>query len=682
MGSIFLTVLRMSLEASLLVAVVLGFRVIFRKAPKWLHCLIWTIVAVKLICPFAIERDWGMYSTLDLFVYMAKQDFQNEISPGQSMNLIITERSETEEGKTNHGDTISPEKNENDNTKQAGKNAAQDNIIEKAEYFNHVEYTPIESRFLRIMRICGYVWLGGTVLIAAYGLYSVIGMKRRLADAVQVDDRIFRSDRISTAFLFGIIRPGIYIPFGISDENLIQVREHELAHLRRGDHIAKVIAFLLVTVYWFNPVIWLAYLLYCRDMELACDERVIRDKDTEERKAYSSALVECSQQQNAFRVHSTIPVKFGELAVKKRVLNVLNKKKPAVVLMITAILFILITALLNMTKEHEIDLFYSPDIPDSYCQKVYEQYFADVKVPEKLDRAISEALITDSGESISYVTVDGKTYRYVLFQNYVSMSDESDVCYSACGGEGHLVLGFEEGERSAKVYLMGEPGDYRFENGFLVGGCAANPYVMLFDKDSSGNYIFKEQEGALDGELYEDSLNELFPKEVAEKYWEIYDDTYVFNAVGKLIGKQCDEYAEGYLKAIGRTAKIKDFDDTFVTNDLSLSYGISDEVSNGLMAMYNEYNLLATTCGNIEVWENGIHCVYLTAWEGGCNGEGIVTYLKYEYDTGRIYQKDRYRVSGDSITCIEGNDRTDRLIEIPYEPEIHIPGVPDSYGGA
>ena len=151
MGSIFLTVLRMSLEASLLVAVVLGFRVIFRKAPKWLHCLIWTIVAVKLICPFAIERDWGMYSTLDLFVYMAKQDFQNEISPGQSMNLIITERSETEEGKTNHGDTISPEKNENDNTKQAGKNAAQDNIIEKAEYFNHVEYTPIESRFLRII---------------------------------------------------------------------------------------------------------------------------------------------------------------------------------------------------------------------------------------------------------------------------------------------------------------------------------------------------------------------------------------------------------------------------------------------------------------------------------------------------------------------------------------------------
>ena len=188
------------------------------------------------------------------------------------------------------------------------------------------------------MRICGYVWLGGAVLIAAYGLYSVIGMKRRLADAVQVDDRIFRSDRISTAFLFGIIRPGIYIPFGISDENLIQVREHELAHLKRGDHITKVIAFLLAALYWFNPVIWLAYLLYCRDMELACDERVIRDKDTdllycrdmelacdervirdkdmEARKAYSSALVECSQQQNAFRVHSTIPVKFGELAVK------------------------------------------------------------------------------------------------------------------------------------------------------------------------------------------------------------------------------------------------------------------------------------------------------------------------------------------------------------------------------
>ena len=108
MGSIFLTVLRMSLEASLLVAVVLGFRVIFRKAPKWLHCLIWTIVAVKLICPFAIERDWGLYSSLDYVIYAAKEEFQSEISPGQSMNLIITERSETEEAKTNHGDTISP----------------------------------------------------------------------------------------------------------------------------------------------------------------------------------------------------------------------------------------------------------------------------------------------------------------------------------------------------------------------------------------------------------------------------------------------------------------------------------------------------------------------------------------------------------------------------------------------
>ena len=198
----------------------LGFRVIFRKAPKWLHCLIWTIVVVKLIYPFAIERDWGMYSTLDLFVYMAKQDFQNEISPGQSMRLVITEESEPEEGKTNHGDTISPEKNENDNTKQAGKNTEQDPTIEKAQFFDHVEYTPIESHFLQIMKICGYVWLGGAALIAAYGLYSVIAMKRRLADAVQVDDRIFRSDRISTAFLFGIIRPGIYIPFGISDENL------------------------------------------------------------------------------------------------------------------------------------------------------------------------------------------------------------------------------------------------------------------------------------------------------------------------------------------------------------------------------------------------------------------------------------------------------------------------------
>ena len=399
MGSIFLTVLRMSLEASLLVAVVLGFRVIFRKAPKWLHCLIWAIVAVKLVCPFAIERDWGIYSRFDYVIYMTKEAFQNEISPGQSMRLVITEESEPEEGKTNHGDTISPEKHENDNTKQAGKNTEQAPTIEKAQFFDHVEYTPIESHFLQIMKICGYVWLGGAALIAAYGLYSVIAMKRRLADAVQIDDRIFRSDRISTAFLFGIIRPGIYIPFGISDENLKQVREHELAHLRRGDHIAKVIAFLLAAVYWFNPVIWLAYLLYCRDMELACDERVIRDKDTEGRKAYSSALVECSQQQNAFRVHSTIPVKFGELAVKKRVLNVLNQKKPAVVLMITAILFISITALLNLTKKTEIGLFYEPEIPDSYCQKVYEQYFADVKVPEKLDRAISEALITDIGES-------------------------------------------------------------------------------------------------------------------------------------------------------------------------------------------------------------------------------------------------------------------------------------------
>ena len=323
-SKIFLQIVQLSLEAGFLVLVVLLLRLVFRSAPKWLHCLMWALVAVKLICPFGIEIEASPMPRSDAF----RSSVESAASVSESVGELPGEfpgqhPTQQEQPSQSHGAGI-----QSHAAQSQSKPAGSRTILPSA------------------VKIGSWIWLAGMAGILLYAAASTIALRRRLADAVPLDDsmenldRIYRSDRIQSAFLFGIVRPKIYLPFGIDGENLRQVIAHEKAHLRRLDNVTKAAAFILAAVYWFNPAIWLAYILYCRDIELACDESVVKGKKPDERKAYSMALLECSAEKNAFTVNSAIPVQFGQSAVRRRVANVLKNKKPAIGLICVGIVAI------------------------------------------------------------------------------------------------------------------------------------------------------------------------------------------------------------------------------------------------------------------------------------------------------------------------------------------------------
>ena len=194
-----------------------------------------------------------------------------------------------------------------------------------------------------------FVWVGVAVIIASYSAMSYIHLRRRVADAVKVPGG-WESDRIETAFVLGFVKPKIYIPTGMSEETKKQVLAHERTHLDKGDHWIKVIGFAALALHWFNPLVWLSYILLCKDIEMACDERVVQFMELEERKAYALALLQCSTDQ----VHyAACPVAFGEVSVKNRIKSALNYKKPGFWISLLGVIAIAFVAVCLLTSPPE-----------------------------------------------------------------------------------------------------------------------------------------------------------------------------------------------------------------------------------------------------------------------------------------------------------------------------------------
>ena len=191
-----------------------------------------------------------------------------------------------------------------------------------------------------------YIWLAGVLLLLMYALVSWLRLRHTVGASMIYKDNVWLCDNVKTPFILGAIRPKIYLPSDMDEDTAELVLRHEKAHLKRKDHLWKPLGFVLLSVYWFNPVLWLSYVLLCRDIELACDERVIRDMEASDKKAYSEALLTCSV---THRMISACPVAFGEVGVKKRIKSVLNYKKPAFWLIVTAIIVSVAVALCFMT---------------------------------------------------------------------------------------------------------------------------------------------------------------------------------------------------------------------------------------------------------------------------------------------------------------------------------------------
>ena len=288
MNELFLKIINMSISASWLVLAVLILRFVLKKAPKWINVLLWGIVAIRLICPFSFESTLSLIPSAETIPLNIGMDTTPTINSGISainnaVNPIISQS----------------------NTPMAGAS------------INPLQIT---------IGIYEYIWIFGMIALALYTVISYWRLRRKVDTAVRYKDNIFQSENVSFPFVLGIIKPRIYLPFKMNGQYLEYVVAHEQAHICRKDHWWKPLGFLLLMIHWFNPLMWLAYVLLCRDIELACDEKVIKELGNEQRGDYTQALVACSVNR---RMIAACPLAFGEVSVKERVKYVMNYKKPA-----------------------------------------------------------------------------------------------------------------------------------------------------------------------------------------------------------------------------------------------------------------------------------------------------------------------------------------------------------------
>ena len=295
MADVFLRIVELSWQAGVLALAVMLARLALRRAPKWAVCLLWVLVAVRLVLPFSLQSPVSL---------------QAAQSP---VTAVLYELPQTQEAAQKTDEVLS------------GGSAEPVTPLPPAEIVTAQPVPAIKP--VMTVSLLAAVWLAGVVMMLTYMLVSYLGIYRRVRTAVRLEDNVYRCGSWGTPFVLGLLRPRIYVPEGMDDAALPQVLAHERCHIRRGDHLVKPLAFLLLALHWFNPVLWAAYVLLGRDMENACDERVLRGVDGAGRAAYSRALVACAVRQ---RPAAVCPLAFGEVAVQERVKNAMNGKKPAV----------------------------------------------------------------------------------------------------------------------------------------------------------------------------------------------------------------------------------------------------------------------------------------------------------------------------------------------------------------
>ena len=295
MTDVFLRIVELSWQAGVLALAVMLARLALRRAPKWAVCLLWVLVAVRLVLPFSLQSPVSL---------------QAAQSP---VTAALYELPQTQEAAQKTDEVLS------------GGSMEPVTPLPPAEIVTAQPVPAIKP--VMTVSLLAAIWLAGVVMMLTYMLVSYLGIYRRVRTAVRLEDNVYRCGAWGTPFVLGLLRPRIYVPEGMDDAALPQVLAHERCHIRRGDHLVKPLAFLLLALHWFNPVLWAAYVLLGRDMENACDERVLRGVDGAGRAAYSRALVACAVRQ---RPAAVCPLAFGEVAVQERVKNAMNGKKPAV----------------------------------------------------------------------------------------------------------------------------------------------------------------------------------------------------------------------------------------------------------------------------------------------------------------------------------------------------------------
>lgn len=458
MSEFFLTVVNMSISASWIVLAVLVLRLLLKKAPKWISVLLWAIVAVRLVCPFTVESIMSLIPSAETISPEIMYDKTPEINTGVPViNGVINPAI---------GGSFTPMPGASANPLQA--------------------WIPVLA----------FVWGIGMFLLFVYTVVSYWRVKRKIGTAVLFRDNIYQSENVVSPFVLGIVKPRIYLPFHMNEQDMEHVVAHEQAHIRRKDHWWKPLGFLILTLHWFNPLMWLGYVLLCRDIELACDEKVVKEFDTAQRADYSQALLACSVNR---RMIAACPLAFGEVGVKERVKSVLNYKKPAFWIIVTAIVASAVLAVCFLT---------SPV----------------TKVSEEMSSFIEEK---------------------IMEHHYGGYKSEEFCCTD------FKVLGTKKGKNGTSVYMWVLYSEYSCKDGEIKDEAGAHipTVITVRKKENSERYELVEYWEPRDGSYYVKDIKEKFPWRLQGKAL----DTQLYIAEQM---KNCDEKAREYFRLAANSEKI------------------------------------------------------------------------------------------------------------------------------
>lgn len=336
METLFLNIVNMSMTASWIILAVLFLRLIFHKAPKSYRILLWGLVAIRLICPISLESIFSLVPNTSII--------SNEML------------------------------NHTEETMQHGFEGSQ-LIIYQGGTTNTIPNTT-SSQVFDWTSICMGIWLVGMILMATYCIYSYVKLFEQTKESIHLEKNIYMCDRIQSPFILGFIKPKIYVPAIMNDIQEEIILEHEYTHIKHKDYFWKPLGYLILTIHWFNPLVWISYHMLCKDIELACDEKVIQDKSLEEKKLYSNTLLDFSTRRYSIML---CPVAFGEISVKERINAVLHYKKPTVWIIVGCILVSIILSITLMTNPKTKHSFIAQvtEIKESgivVCELTYESY--------------------------------------------------------------------------------------------------------------------------------------------------------------------------------------------------------------------------------------------------------------------------------------------------------------------